>query len=111
MTDYFVSFNGHLKEGSRPDGWPKIVQDKFVYRSENPAQLVEYLNEKARRIKQDGGMTVEVKEPYPDDDLKSDDQFGNGKFIPLHMIAYISYTVRTTAAPMPDVGDEGVILQ
>ncbi len=112
-TDYFVSFNGRLVESSRPDGWPQFVQDKFVFRAENATQLVEALNTKAQNIKNQGGMTVvldddlEVNIP----DLVSDSEFGRGVYVPMHMIAYIAYTVKKMITAMPDLGDKGVILQ
>lgn len=114
-----MSFNGHLLEGSRPKGWPTIVKDKFIYQAEDPDHLVEYLNKKAAEIKRDNGMTIilEPKEVDPDcedrdgDDLKSDERFGNGKFVPMHMISYISYTVRKLANIVPEIGSDGIVLQ
>ena len=112
MTDYFVSFNGHLVESTRPDGWPKVVSDKVVVRSQSLDTLVNAVNQKAEQIKHDGGLTVTMDDIDLGDDLKSDKGFGKGIYVPMHMIAYISYTVRTLVTVVPDLtGEEKVSLQ
>lgn len=103
--DYFVSFNGYLVERTRPDGWPKVVRDKFVYRAERVEKLIEGLNGKAKEYQTLGGMNIvfdqsEEKEIEASialdcgEQMKTDPLFGKGFFVPMHMIAFINYTIR-----------------
>jgi hypothetical protein len=113
LIDYFVSFNGHLVESTRPEGWPKVVRDKFVYRAKEVSTLLDFLNKKAKEYQNSEGMTVETEEGMGSDnpDLISDKDFGKGVYVPMHMIAYISYTIRRMSAEMPDTEDPGVVIQ
>lgn len=113
--DYFVSFNGHLVEKTRPDGWPRTVKDQFTFRCNETDELVDFLNQKAKGYQSTGGMTVAFEkevlaELLEEDEKKTDRTFANGFFVPMHMIAYINYTIRQLAAPVP-TGDVKVILQ
>lgn len=106
ILDYFVSFNGHFIESLRPTGWPAIVQEKMVFRADSPEILAAHMNQRAAQLKHTGGLTVTV-----DDGVKPDPIFGGSKFVPLHMFAYIDFTVKQLASEMPNPTDEGVQLQ
>ena len=111
MSDYFVSFNGHIIENLRPDGWPKIVHEKFVYRANDVSVLANYLNTRASDLKNAGGLTVELDKELLTEDMKSDKGFSNTVYVPMHMISHISYTVREMTVKVPEEGDEGILLQ
>lgn len=104
--DYMISFNGHLKEETRPEGWPKVVYDKAVFRVHHIEQeLVDYMNAKVTGFQAQQGMTVSRENiPNVDDglDLSTEKSFGNGLFIPMHMIAFMSYTVKRLQTLVPN---------
>lgn len=102
MTDYLICFNGHLLESSRPEGWPKVVYDKTVFRvKENAAELADYMNGKVSDFQHRGGMTIGRGDIEIDNEIESDKEFGNGLFVPMHMIAFMSYTVKRLVGAVP----------
>jgi hypothetical protein len=107
---YYVSFNGHLVESRRPDGWPRVVRDKFVYQCDTGEQLASYLNEKAKDIQNRGGMhinfTKKEAEELRGDEMSTDQSFGYGCFVPMSMFTHIDYTVRFMAGEFPAMGSE-----
>lgn len=83
-----------------------MVYQKQGYRADSDEQLASMINMEASRLKQIGGMIITL-----DDDVKSKDFFGNSKFVPMHMFAFITFEVKRLASPMPDPEAEGVVLQ
>jgi hypothetical protein len=114
MPDFYVSFNGFLKEDSRPDGWPRVVRNAAIYRADKADDLTGTLNEKAKTFQEAHGMNVTfdkgdldkvrdwIRHASPDEPV-SDPKFGNGFFIPMHMIAFINYTVRPIVGQVQEV--------
>lgn len=105
-----MSFNGHLVERTRPDGWPNVVRDEFTIRVDNREQLVAILNQKATRIKEDGGMTITFDEKLWNElvgerEKKSDSQLGRGFYVPMHQIAYMNFEVKLLCSPVPDIAE------
>jgi hypothetical protein len=43
--------------------------------------------------------------------LESDPEFGNGKFVPMHMFSHLSFSVRRLTGEVQNPGDPGVVLQ
>lgn len=111
--DYYVRFTGHLKAGSRPKGWPRVVVEDFIVQSETKASFFEYLEQRANQIKREHGMTVNREQAmfdeYTDDEkgIEGDRAFGTGVFVPMHMIAFVSYAVKPLISVMPL--NEGVV--
>ncbi|MGH7744619.1 MAG: hypothetical protein ACREQ5_07360 [Candidatus Dormibacteria bacterium] len=104
--DFYVTFNGHLIESFRPTGWPPIVQEKNVFRAESIDLLKTAVEKRANQLKSFGGLVVTL-----DDGEKGDPIFGNSKFVPLHMFAFIDVTVKSLASEIPNAGDEGGFVQ
>ena len=111
MADYYCSFNGHLLEGTRPEGWPTVVKDEFVYRANTPEVLVDYMNKRAAQVQINGGLHIIKEKILGKEDEQTNGSFNEGAFVPLHMFSYIDYTVKQLMTPMPDMNDEGLIKQ
>jgi len=90
-VDYLVRFFGHVMETRRPRGWPAVVEHHAVCRADNAEEASKYIANLARQIKIEQGMFSNFDLPG---DTASDTEFGNGKFVPMHMLTHISFSVR-----------------
>ena len=118
MADYVVTFYGHLKGGVGAKGLPPVVQTAMVFRTQAPSeenpnigderkQMENFLDNYATMLSRSAGMSVDLSLK---DDVKSDQGWGRGKFIPWHMIRYVSYAVRKLSSEMPSTDGNKVVL-
>lgn len=115
--DYSIQFYGHLKGGAAAKGLPPMIQTSMVFRTvsqeEHPNKLKErdqmeaFLDGYVTMLSGSAGMSVDLA---LEDDAKSDLGWGRGKFIPWHMIRYVSYSVRKIVGEMPAMDDPKVVL-
>ena len=106
--DYSVRFIGHVDEAKRPQDFPKTVELSFVYRPQDVDDLKTFLNNMAAVIRRDGGFQSTMDLPGQ---IESDAEFGNGKFVPMHMFTHISFSVRRLTSEVKTPGDRGVVVQ
>lgn len=106
--DYSVRFIGHVIETRKPQGWPATIENSVIFRADDKGQVFSYLNEVGKKIRIDQGIVANLDLPNQE---KSDVGFGNGKFIPMHMLTHISFSVRLVSGEMPDETDQGVLRQ
>jgi hypothetical protein len=95
---YSVRFIGHVKE-PRLIGWPETVEFSAIYQASSMEEFEEWMNAMGTRLKIEQGITA-TNCNLPGQE-KSDVEFGNGKFVPNHMLTHISYSVRKLAGDMP----------
>jgi len=107
-VDYSVRFIGHVDEDKRPNCFPETVELAVVYHTHNIEELKQFLNQVSEGIRRDGGLQCNVDLPGQ---LESDPEFGNGKFVPMHMFTHLSFSVRRLTGEVQNPGDPGVVLQ
>lgn len=116
--DYSILFYGHLRRGPLTEGLPARIQTGGTFRPvpkeederhrDERTQVENFIDSMAINIARSAGMYTEFDMP---DDEKSDKEWGRGKFVPRHMIRYVSYAVRKiTGGKTPDINDPGVVL-
>ena len=116
--DYSILFYGHLKSGKLTEGLPATIQTGGTFRPvpkeederhrDERTQVEHFIDAMAINLARSGGMYAEFD---TSDDEKSDKEWGRGKFVPWHMIRYVSYAVRKiTGGKTPDINDPGVVL-
>lgn len=104
MSQYSISFIGHLVESKRPDGFPKTVSFTVVIEvNGNDAlkQALMFWSDYIRKISGmfvpiDNSKFVETNTFVPDQEI----------FIPMHMFAFIETKTRRLAANVPDQNAE-----
>ena len=110
MTDYYCAFLGHLLPATKPEGWDDVVKNEFIYRSETPDGVMVFLNDRARQMKIDGGMTIVLKPITPEEKKKEKESiFSKGALVPMHMFKYITYEIRPLAQSVPDVNSPDTV--
>jgi hypothetical protein len=106
-VDYSVKFIGHVKT-QRPKGWPATIENTSVYRAvgtDDKKELYEYLSAMGEKIKMEQGIYASLDLPGQEQSM---DDFGNGKFVPMHMFTHVSFSVRRLSGMVPDIENEGV---
>jgi hypothetical protein len=116
-VDYAVTFYAHLRGGVLANGLPPRVESSATFRTvpaeqhpqgvDERAQLENYLESQAVTLAKSSGMYAAFDVVG---DEKSDKEWGRGKFVPMHMIRYISYSVRRLVGLTPSMNDEKVVL-
>ena len=116
--DYSILFYGHLKSGKLTEGLPATIQTGGTFRPipkdeheqgwSEQKQVENFVDSMAINIAKSSGMYAEFSLP---EDEKSDKEWGRGKFVPWHMIRYVSYAVRKiTGGKTPSMDDPSVVL-
>ena len=116
--DYSILFYGHLKSGAAAKGLPARIQTGGTFRPvpkeedehqrDERTQVEHFIDAMAINLARSGGMYAEFDTA---DDDKSDKEWGRGKFVPWHMIRYVSYAVRKiTGGKTPSMDDPSVVL-
>ena len=105
MAHWKVSIQAHLIEVLRPEGWPYMIDDTSVWDDKGDhATLAEFVNQKCRSVVTNGGIYVSIPEYENSKERKNGPPFGDGVFVPLHMISHVGYDIRRVVMPK-----EGVI--
>jgi hypothetical protein len=95
-------------ETRKPKGWPDTIEFAVVYRTDDAEDLRKFLQAKGNEIRLHQGVFATVDLPGQE---KSDEEFGRGKFVPMHMFTHVSFSVRKLAGEMPDENDKGAFIQ
>jgi len=104
VTDYYCAFLGHLLPATKPEGWDDVVKDEFIYRSDTPEGVMNFINDRAGQMKRDGGMTIILKPTTPEEKKKDAASiFSRGALVPMHMFQYVTYEIRPLVQMVPDV--------
>jgi hypothetical protein len=110
MSDYVVSFLGHIIESLRPENFPKVVQHDVMVRAENLEGLQAAINSETAELYVKRKCFIVPKDPT---DVE---QIGKVKLdsrilIPIHMVSYIETKTTKLAQDVPDeldlTGDNG----
>lgn len=99
MSDYFVTFFFHLKESTRPEGFPRIVRIRHhISGITDDNVLMSIYNDLASRNATSPGISVYL------DDMEIDIskvQFDKKVYIPWHQIAYMHGRADLLTIPRP----------
>lgn len=107
--DYSIRFIGHVIETRKPTkDWPDMIEYQVVFRADEEKAVRDFLTLKGNEIKLYQGIFTQIDLPGQE---KSDMEFGNGKFVPMHMFTHVSFSVRRLAGEMPDENDKGAFVQ
>jgi hypothetical protein len=108
VQQYSIRFIGHVIETRKPLAWPDTIECGVIFETDDIEDVRAYLEKTADKIKREQGIYTQINLPGQE---KSMDEFGNGKFVPLHMFTHVSFSVRRLSGVMPNENDKGVFRQ
>jgi hypothetical protein len=98
MADYIVTYYGHLKEWTRPEGFPKEVRDSLFITADTEAGVAKAVNDGMNMYIRLLGMYVRKD---PTGMTKQNGFEPDRMWIPMDMISYIDYTVKQIQSSRP----------
>lgn len=98
MADYIITYHGHLKERTRPEGFPKEVRDSLFISADTEAGIAKAVNDGMNGYIRLLGMYVRKD---PSGVTKQNGFEPDCMWVPMDMLSHIDYTVRQIQSSKP----------
>ena len=98
MADYIITYHGHIKEQTRPEGFPKEVRDSLFISADTEAGIAKAVNDGMNGYIRLLGMYVRKD---PSGVTKQNGFEPDRMWVPMDMLSYIDYTVKQIQSSRP----------